>query len=65
MTGRRTVAPLKCLTIEDEFTRQGLAIHAARSITAGDVIRVLQVLFLEYGVPVRIPVKMNTDSGGM
>ena len=25
---------LKCLTIEDEFTRQGLAIHAARSITA-------------------------------
>ena len=50
---------LKCLTIEDEFTRQGLAIHVARSITAGDVIRVLQGLFLDYGVPACI----KSDNG--
>ena len=50
---------LKCLTIEDEFTRRGLAIHVARSITAGDVIRVLQGLFLEHGVPVCI----KSDNG--
>jgi putative transposase len=31
--GRR----LKCLTLLDEYTREGLAIHCARSITAGQM----------------------------
>jgi putative transposase len=34
--GRR----LKCLTILDEYPREGLAIHCARSMTAGDVVHV-------------------------
>lgn len=42
---------LKCLTVVDEFTRQGLAIHGARSVTAGDVMRVLRDLFARYGIP--------------
>ena len=36
--GRR----LKCLTVLDEYTREGLAIHCARSMTAADVVHVLQ-----------------------
>jgi putative transposase len=43
--------PLKCLTVVDEFTRQGLAICIARSLTAGDVIRILDELFHEHGRP--------------
>ena len=42
---------LKCLTVVDEFTRQGLAIRVNRSLTAGDVIRILEELFREYGRP--------------
>jgi transposase InsO family protein len=45
--GRR----LKCLTILDEYTREGLTIHCARSITAGDVVHVLQHLFAQRGAP--------------
>lgn len=45
--GRR----LKCLTVLDEYTREGLAIHCARSITADDVVQVLQRLFAQRGVP--------------
>jgi putative transposase len=45
--GRR----LKCLTVLDEYTREGLTIYCARSITAGDVVRVLQQLFAQRGVP--------------
>ena len=45
--GRR----LKCLTILDEYTREGLTIHCARSITAGDVVHVLQQLFAQRGAP--------------
>ena len=36
--GRR----LKCLTVLDEYTREGLTIHCARSITAEDVVQILQ-----------------------
>jgi transposase InsO family protein len=42
---------LKCLTVVDEFTRQGLAIPIARSLTASDVIRHLDALFHEHGRP--------------
>jgi putative transposase len=46
--GRR----LKCLTVLDEYTRESVAIHCARSITAGDVVRVLQGLLTPGGAPV-------------
>lgn len=42
---------LKCLTVVDEFTRQGLAIDVGRSLTASDMIRSLERLFQEYGRP--------------
>lgn len=45
--GRR----LKCLTVLDEYTREGLTIHCARSITAADVVQVLQRLFIQRGAP--------------
>jgi putative transposase len=45
--GRR----LKCLTVLDEYTRESVAIHCARSITAGDVVQVLQGLFTQRGAP--------------
>jgi transposase InsO family protein len=43
---------LKCLTVVDEFTRQGLAIAVGRSLTAGDVMRTLAQLFQTHGQPV-------------
>ncbi len=43
---------LKCLTIVDEFTRQGLDIRVGRSLTASDVICVLDALFRLHGRPV-------------
>ena len=42
---------LKCMTVVDEFTRQGFEITVGRSLTAGDVIRVLDKLFYEHGRP--------------
>jgi len=42
---------LKCLTVVDEFTRQGLAVHCARSLTATDVVRVLTQLIKTHGRP--------------
>ncbi len=42
---------LKCLTIIDEYTREGLEIYSARSITSGDIIRVLEGLFMRHGSP--------------
>lgn len=45
--GRR----LRSLTVIDEYTREGLAIHCARSITSGGVIRVLETLFARFGAP--------------
>ena len=32
---------LKCLTVVDEFTREGLAVRVNRSMTAIDVVQVL------------------------
>ncbi len=43
---------LKCLTIIDEYTREGLEIYSARSITSGDIIRVFEGLFVRHGSPV-------------
>jgi putative transposase len=45
--GRR----LKCLTVLDEYTREGLAIYYAWSMTAGEVIHVLQQLVAQRGAP--------------
>lgn len=42
---------LRCLTVIDEFTREGLAIEVARSLTSGDAKRVLDRLFEIYGRP--------------
>ena len=42
---------LKCLTVMDEYTREGIEIHCARSITSGTVKRILETLFLKYGAP--------------
>ena len=53
--GRR----LKCLTVLDEYTREGLAIDCARSMTSGDVVQVLQRLFAQRGAPVYI----KSDNG--
>jgi transposase InsO family protein len=43
---------LKCLTVVDEFAREGLAIRSGRSLTAPDVIRTLEELVRRYGRPV-------------
>lgn len=50
---------LKCLTVVDEFTRQGLGIEVGRSLTAGDVIRILEALFHKHGRPACI----RSDNG--
>lgn len=42
---------LKCLTVVDEFTRQGLTIETGRSLTSTDVIRALGSLFQAHGHP--------------
>jgi len=47
LDGRR----LKFLTVADEFTRQGLAIACARSLTARDVQVILSELFARHGRP--------------
>jgi transposase InsO family protein len=43
--------PLKFLPIEDEYTRECLALEVDRSITAADVIEVLQYLVAVRGAP--------------
>jgi putative transposase len=42
---------LKVLTVLDEFTREGLALHCARHVTSGDVIQLLSRLFTQRGTP--------------
>lgn len=53
--GRR----LKILTLVDEFTRESLAVHVARRITATDVIDVLMPIMIERGSPKHI----RSDNG--
>jgi transposase InsO family protein len=43
---------LKCLTIVDEFTREGLTIICSRSLTAVDVIQARKALVRARGQPV-------------
>jgi putative transposase len=43
--------PLKFLPIEDEYTRECLALEVARSLTAQDVIQTLAYLFAVRGAP--------------
>ncbi|HDZ79207.1 MAG TPA: transposase [Gammaproteobacteria bacterium] len=50
---------LKFLTITDEFTRRGQRIHCGRSVTSGDVIRILDDLFMLNGAPAYI----RSDNG--
>jgi len=50
---------LKCLTVVDEFTRQAMTVHVARSITAGDVVAILTDLFDTHGTPACI----RSDNG--
>ena len=42
---------LRCLTILDEFTRECLAIHVARSNSSRQVIKVLEWLYLTRAAP--------------
>ena len=42
---------LKMLTVEDEFTRESLAIEVGGSLSSSGVLRVLERLFEERGVP--------------
>jgi putative transposase len=51
--------PLKFLPIEDEYTRECLTIETARSITAEDVIKILDELFTIRGAPRHI----RSDNG--
>jgi len=53
--GRR----LKILTLEDEFTREGLAIKVDKSIKAKDIICVLADVFSERGAPMYL----RSDNG--
>jgi transposase InsO family protein len=53
--GRR----LKILTLEDEFTREGLAIKVDKSIKAKDIICTLADLFSERGAPMYL----RSDNG--
>ena len=53
--GRR----LKILTIEDEYTREGLAIKVDKSIKAKDVVCILAGLFSERGAPMYL----RSDNG--
>lgn len=50
---------LRCLTVVDEFTREGLAIHCATSVTSSDVIAVLVKLIAQHGRPLCI----RSDNG--
>jgi transposase InsO family protein len=51
--------PLKWLIIEDEFTREGLALEVERSFKSAEVVDVLAELMLARGVPRHI----RSDNG--
>ena len=42
---------LKLLNIQDIFTRECLAVHVARSVTADDLMNVLDELVARHGTP--------------
>jgi putative transposase len=51
--------PFRILNVMDEYTRECLAVKAARRLTHKDVLDVLLDLFIERGVPVHI----RSDNG--
>jgi len=51
--------PFRILVVIDEFSRQCLALHVARSIRSEQVMHVLADLFLEHGIPGNI----RSDNG--
>ena len=51
--------PLKWLTLVDEYTRECLVLHAARSITGADVRRIVARVIGRRGAPTRI----RSDNG--
>ena len=51
--------PLRWLIIEDEFTREGLAVEVERGMKSGDVLDILTELMLTRGVPKHI----RSDNG--
>lgn len=51
--------PLRWLIIEDEFTREGLAVEVARSMKAADVLEILTELMMTRGAPAHI----RSDNG--
>lgn len=51
---------LKVMTVIDEYTRECLALRAARSLDSEDVLEVLDDLFVRRGVPEHI----RSDNGG-
>jgi len=55
----RNGKPIRILVIIDEYTRECLALHVARKITSGDVLRCLDDLFIRRGVPDHI----RSDNG--
>lgn len=42
---------MRCLTVVDEATRESLAIICSRGLTAGDVVRTLEQLIEQNGIP--------------
>jgi transposase InsO family protein len=50
---------IKCMTVIDEFTREGLTIEVNRSMTSGDVLLAFQRLFFLHGRPACI----KSDNG--
>ena len=53
-TAGTTAAPLKILTIVDEYSRECLAIVVARRMRSTDVLETLAALCMTYGVPAHI-----------
>jgi putative transposase len=51
--------PIKILTLIDEYTKESLAIHAARRIRANDVIDIFADVMIERGIPEHI----RSDNG--
>ena len=55
---------LKCLTVTDEWTKQGLAIEVDGRIRSGRVIEVLSRLISERGAPLYLRSDNGPERGG-
>ena len=52
---------LRVLNVVDEFTRQAVVVHAARSITADDLVAHLEAATRQYGVPELVRMDNGTE----